>query len=113
MSFPSATGAYSQKCLCGRIFTLPAAFKNHQNSCLTSKNELSAVLARSKETLQIRKAKKATLRNERNMCSESRLVDESQVAEGSASEVSNHALTLPTSLALETDWELLIENQIE
>ena len=65
MSAPSE--AYSQKCSCGRVFTLPAAFKNHQNSCLTSKNELSATLARSKDILTARKAaKKASLRVNHN-----------------------------------------------
>jgi hypothetical protein len=38
------------------------AFKNHQNCCSTSKSELSAVVAGSKEALAARKAKKA-LRN--------------------------------------------------
>jgi hypothetical protein len=48
------------------VFSLPTAFKNHQNSCLTSKHELSAILARSKDALATRKAaKKASLRANR------------------------------------------------
>jgi hypothetical protein len=63
MSIPSGSQAeaYSQRCSCGRVFSLPAAFKNHQNSCLTSKHELSASLARSKDILAARKAAKASL----------------------------------------------------
>jgi hypothetical protein len=52
-------GAFSQDCSCGRVFAQPGAFKNHQNSCPSSKQVLADVLARTKNVLIARKAKKA------------------------------------------------------
>jgi hypothetical protein len=53
-------GAFLQGCSCGRVFAQPEAFKNHQNSCLSSKQVLTDILARTKNVLTASKAKKAT-----------------------------------------------------
>src|SRR3984885_9032584 len=50
--------AFSQQCSCGRIFSQPGAFKNHQNVCLSNKEALKDVLSRSKGVLATRKARK-------------------------------------------------------
>jgi hypothetical protein len=52
-------GAFRQECSCGRVFAQPGAFKNHQNSCLSSKKVLTDILARTRDVLASRKAKKA------------------------------------------------------
>jgi hypothetical protein len=49
---------FSQQCSCGRIFSQPGAFKNHQNVCLSNKEALKDVLSRSKGVLATRKARK-------------------------------------------------------
>jgi hypothetical protein len=43
-----AANAVPYSCPCGRAFTLPAAFKNHQNSCKTNKEHISAALVKVK-----------------------------------------------------------------
>jgi hypothetical protein len=58
MSFPTAMGAFSQECSCGRVFAQPGAFKNHQNVCLTIKHELSTALRRAQDILVAKKARK-------------------------------------------------------
>jgi hypothetical protein len=52
-------GAFRQECSCGRVFAQTGAFKNHQNSCLSSKKVLTNILARMRDVLASRKAKKA------------------------------------------------------
>ena len=54
--------AFSQQCSCGRIFSQPGAFKNHQNVCLSNKEALKDVLSRSKGVLATRKARKVAAR---------------------------------------------------
>lgn len=46
-----SSSAYIEQCSCGRTFLSPAAFKNHQNSCLENKQRLSAILAKAKSRL--------------------------------------------------------------
>lgn len=42
---------YVEQCSCKRTFLSPAALKNHQNSCLTSKARITAILAKAKAHL--------------------------------------------------------------
>lgn len=45
------SSAYVEQCSCRRTFLSPAALKNHQNSCLSSKKHLSTVLAKAQRHL--------------------------------------------------------------
>jgi hypothetical protein len=54
------TAKYS--CPCGRSFTQPAALKNHQNSCKSTKSHLSAALAKAKEAYAAEKSARESAR---------------------------------------------------
>ena len=51
--------AWSQACICGRVFSVPQAFSCHKRSCPKSKKRLSSALERAKEVWQARKRRKA------------------------------------------------------
>src|ERR1700678_1333638 len=51
--------AWSQACICGRVFSVPQAFSCHKRSCPSSKKRLSSALERAKEARQSRKRQKA------------------------------------------------------
>jgi hypothetical protein len=51
--------AWSQACICGRVFSVPQAFSCHKRSCPKSKKRLSSALERAKEVWQSRKRRKA------------------------------------------------------
>lgn len=46
-----ASSSYVEKCSCKRTFLSPAALKNHQNTCLTNKTRITAILAKAKAHL--------------------------------------------------------------
>jgi hypothetical protein len=50
--------AWSQACVCGRIFSIPQAYSHHKQSCLKMKKRLSDALASAKEVWQIKKRRK-------------------------------------------------------
>jgi hypothetical protein len=50
--------AWSQACICGRIFSVPQAYSHHKQSCLKTKKRLSDALASAKEVWQIKKHRK-------------------------------------------------------
>jgi hypothetical protein len=50
--------AWSQACICGRVFSVPQAFSCHKRSCPKSKKRFSSVLERAKEVWQARKRRK-------------------------------------------------------
>lgn len=54
----ASTSRYVQTCACRRTFSQPAAFKNHQNSCATSKKALSNALDKAKAVSAAKKAKR-------------------------------------------------------
>ena len=51
--------AWSQACICGRIFSVPQAYSHHKQSCLKTKKRLSDALANAKEVWEIKKRRKA------------------------------------------------------
>ncbi|KAG6913347.1 hypothetical protein DXG01_007535, partial [Tephrocybe rancida] len=57
--YDPATG-FSATCNCGKVFSTPSAFKNHENSCSTRKNTLSEILAGAKRAKLRRKAEEMT-----------------------------------------------------
>jgi len=46
MDLPSA---WSQSCICGRIFSVPQAYTCHKYSCLKTKKQLSGALEKAKD----------------------------------------------------------------
>jgi hypothetical protein len=50
--------AWSQSCICGRIFSLPQAYTFHQRSCQRTKKRISGALEKAKDILQVRKRRK-------------------------------------------------------
>src|ERR1700678_1982238 len=65
--------AWSQACICGRVFSVPRAFSCHKRSCPSSKKRLLSALERAKEVWQSRKCRKAE-------------VDQSEALEGSSNQ---------------------------
>lgn len=53
-----STTTYNETCSCGRIFTHPAALKNHQNICLINRKKLSTALDGARKVLGERKLKR-------------------------------------------------------
>lgn len=58
LSHLALASRYVQTCVCRRTFSHPAAFKNHQNSCATSKKALSNALDKAKAASAAKKAKR-------------------------------------------------------
>ena len=50
--------AWSQSCLCGRIFSVPQAYTCHKRSCQKTKKRLSGALEKAKEIWQAKKRRK-------------------------------------------------------
>ena len=50
--------AWSQTCICGRIFSVPQAYTYHKRSCQKTKKRLSCALEKAKEVWQARKRRK-------------------------------------------------------
>jgi hypothetical protein len=65
--------AWSQACICGRVFSLPQALSCHQRSCPRLKKRLSSALEKAKEVWQSRKRRKAE-------------VDQNEALEGSSNQ---------------------------
>lgn len=49
---------YSATCSCNRIFTHPAALKNHQNTCTINREQLSTALEGARKVLAERRLKR-------------------------------------------------------
>lgn len=49
---------YNGTCACRRTFTYPAALKNHQNSCIINRENLSTALNGARKFLEERKLKR-------------------------------------------------------
>src|SRR5580698_5132023 len=50
--------AWSQACICGRIFSVPQAYTFHRRSCPKAKKRLSDALAKANEVWQVKKRRK-------------------------------------------------------
>ena len=56
-----AGSAWSQACVCGRVFAAPQGFSYHQRSCLKAKKRLSNSLEKAREVLRARKRRRIDL----------------------------------------------------
>jgi hypothetical protein len=50
--------AWSQSCICGRIFSVPQAYTCHKRSCLKTKKRLSGALEKAKDVWKANKRRK-------------------------------------------------------
>jgi len=50
--------AWSQACICGRVFSVPQAYTYHKRSCQKTKKRLSCALEMVKEVWQAKKRRK-------------------------------------------------------
>jgi hypothetical protein len=50
--------AWSQACICGRVFSVPQAYTFHKRSCQKTKKRLSCALEKAKEVWQAKKRRK-------------------------------------------------------
>ena len=50
--------AWSQACICGRVFSVPQAYTYHKQSCQKTKKRLSCALEMVKEVWQAKKRRK-------------------------------------------------------
>lgn len=50
--------AWSQSCLCGRVFSVPQAYTYHKRSCQKTKKRLSGALEKAREVWQAKKRRK-------------------------------------------------------
>lgn len=50
--------AWSQDCICGRVFSVPQAYMYHKRSCQKTKKRLSCALEKVKEVWQAKKRRK-------------------------------------------------------
>lgn len=80
------SNSYVEQCSCKRTFLSPAALKNHQNSCLTSKARITAILAKAKVHLP-----DASVRKERILAIGKRKDQNPVLAGPSVSEVQTDA----------------------
>jgi hypothetical protein len=55
MDLPSA---WSEACVCGRMFSVPQAYTFHKRSCQKTKKRLSSALEKAKEVWQAKKRQK-------------------------------------------------------
>ncbi len=53
MNFPES--AWSQACICGRVFSVPQAYSYHRRSCPKTRKRLSDALAKANEIWQVKK----------------------------------------------------------
>ena len=53
MNFPES--AWSQACICGRVFSLPQAYSYHRRSCPQTRKRLSTALAKANEVWRVKK----------------------------------------------------------
>lgn len=54
----NSTIAYNETCSCNRTFTLPAALKNHQNTCAINREQLKSALDGAKHVMEARRLKR-------------------------------------------------------
>jgi hypothetical protein len=50
--------AWSQSCICGRIFSLPQAYTFHQRGCQKTKKRMLGALEKARDILQAKKRRK-------------------------------------------------------
>src|ERR1700684_2199719 len=56
MNFPES--AWSQACICGRVFSLPQAYSYHRRNCPKARKRLSTALAKANEVWRAKKRRR-------------------------------------------------------
>jgi hypothetical protein len=56
----NSTNTHQETCACGRSFSQPSAYTNHNKNCPKSKKRLSGALAAAKEAWELRKRRRVT-----------------------------------------------------